>query len=116
MRRATEKPPKKHRNYANGSRLVLVLDRSYGNDIGYILEMLKYAKDSNKIAIFYGHNIQTDDSLKFVTNVQTLEGICKYVETSNSFYDLKGVGYHLAPFLLCNILWFVLYYLYPYDL
>ncbi len=95
MRRGTaywKKPPKKHRNYANGSRLVfgLGIDRSYGNDIGYILEMLKYAKDSNKIAIFYGHNIQTDDSLKFVTNVQTLEEICKYVVANNMrFMTLK---------------------------
>ena len=89
------KPPASHTNYANGSRVVfgLGIDRSYRNDINYILEMLKYAKDHNKIVIFYGHHIQSDDSSQYTTSFQTLEAICQYaVEHSIRFMTMKELA------------------------
>lgn len=83
------KVPSKQNNYANGSRLVfgLGIDNSYGYDIDYILEMLKYAKENNKITIFYAHRItHNNDPPKYTITSEVLEKICQYVVRNNMHF------------------------------
>lgn len=91
----SKKAPSIHNNYANGSRVVfgLGIDQNYGNDINYILRMLRYAKDNNKIAVFYGHHIQQGNPTGYVTAYRTLETICQYVkENKMRFFALKDLA------------------------
>lgn len=84
-----KKVPSQHNNFANGSRVVfgLGIDDSYGNDIEYILDVLQYAKENNKIAIFYGHHVtQENVTSKYTTSYGTLEKICNYVVKNNMHF------------------------------
>lgn len=75
-----ESPPQQ-RSYANGSQLIfgLGIDESYNNDTDYLLQLMQYARENNKIVIFYGHKILPEtDSLRYATNYETLEKICQY--------------------------------------
>lgn len=74
--------PSQQRNYANGSPLIfgLGIDNSYNNNTEYLLSLLQYANENDKIVIFYGHRIlPKTDSLRYVTHYETLEKICRYV-------------------------------------
>ena len=91
-----KKPPSEQNNFANGSRVVygLGIDKSYGNDIDYILELLQYAKEHNKIAVFYGHHVtQEDDPPEYTSNYKTLEAICKFIVKNNMrFMTMKELA------------------------
>jgi len=90
-----KKAPSTHNNYANGSRVVfgLGIDQNYGNDINYILRMLRYAKDHNKIAVFYSHHIQQGNPNGYITSYKTLETICQFaIENNMQFMTLKDLA------------------------
>ena len=90
-----KKDPSRHKNFANGSRIVfgLGIDKHYGNNIAYILKMLEYAKKNSKIVIFFGHHASNkSNSYKYTTTYSTLETICKYVVTNNMrFMTMKDL-------------------------
>ena len=75
------RPPSVHVNYANGSRVVygLGLDVSSEIDIHYILKVLNYARQKNKIVFFYGHTIKRNAAATYTTSFDCLETICRYV-------------------------------------
>lgn len=82
-------------NFANGSKLVfgLGIDEVYGNDINYILSLLDYAKEHNKIAIFYGHHIKNNASA-YSIDINMLEEICRFVTKNNMhFLALQDLYY-----------------------
>jgi peptidoglycan-N-acetylglucosamine deacetylase len=82
-------------NFWNGSRVVfgLGIDTSYGNDIAYLLELLEFAKDHNRIGVYYGHRIGQDDSKDYTTGLRTLEAMCEYaVEHGMRFMTIRELG------------------------
>lgn len=92
-----KKPPSIQQNYANGTRVVfgLGIDKHYGNDINYILEILNYVKKKNKIAIFYGHHISQDYDKEYNTNYEMLLKICQYVQDNKiKFMTMKDLVIH----------------------
>ena len=81
-----KRKPSHQNNYANGSRIVfgLGIDEHYGNDSEYLLEILEYVKENNKIVIFYGHRVaQENNPPKYTTSYRILETICNYVVINN---------------------------------
>lgn len=89
-----------HNNYANGSRVVygLGIDRSYGNSLPSLLSLLAYARDHDKIVIFYGHHLQADDSSEQTTGLQTLTVICRYaVDHGIRFMTMRELAVRNGP-------------------
>jgi peptidoglycan/xylan/chitin deacetylase (PgdA/CDA1 family) len=76
------KPIAEHKCFANGSRVVsgLGIDRHYGNELPYLLQVLQFAAANDKIAVFYGHRTHRDDSPELTTGHHTLETICRYAQ------------------------------------
>jgi len=76
--------------YYNKSRLVfgLGIDKNYPHySIAYFLSLLEYAKNNNKIVIFYAHKPVSNFKNNYETEYQTLIEICNYVKTNNmKFY------------------------------
>lgn len=75
--------------YANGSRLVfgMGLDAVSGNKPEYILSILQYAKDHDKIAVFFGHSIaRSAGTLDYATTYETLERICRFVQDNGMHF------------------------------
>lgn len=76
--------------YYNKSRLVfgLGIDKNYSHfSIPYFLSLLEYAKNNNKIVIFYAHKPVSTFKNNYETEHQTLIDICNYVKTNNmKFY------------------------------
>jgi peptidoglycan/xylan/chitin deacetylase (PgdA/CDA1 family) len=89
-----KKPPSIQNSYANGTRVVfgLGIDKHYGNDVDYILEILDYVKRHNKIAIFYGHHISQDYDKEYNTHYKFLLKVCKYVNDNKiEFMTMKDL-------------------------
>lgn len=64
-----------------------------------IMDVLAYAKNNNKIVMFYGHSIGNQGIFQSVTDISLLNAICDYVnENGMRFYlaselaDLQGVS------------------------
>jgi peptidoglycan/xylan/chitin deacetylase (PgdA/CDA1 family) len=81
--------PVLHKCYFDNKNIIygLGIDSSYGLDISYVLDLLGYARDNNKVIIFYSHNpvgIVTGD---YQTAYERLMVICEFVNTNNmKFY------------------------------
>ncbi|KOS08190.1 hypothetical protein AM493_03755 [Flavobacterium akiainvivens] len=91
--------PQKQACYYNGSRLVfgLGIDQSYSHaDIKYLKSLMQYAKDQNKIVIFYGHKPVEKPSGTHQASMKKLEEICKFANklglkyyTASELYGLE---------------------------
>lgn len=79
--------------YYNNNRLVfgLGIDNNYAHfSISYFLSLLEYAKNNNKIIIFYAHKPVPNFQNNYETEYQTLIEICKYVKNANmKFYKMS---------------------------
>jgi peptidoglycan/xylan/chitin deacetylase (PgdA/CDA1 family) len=79
--------------YYNNSRLVygLGIDNNYPHfSISYFLSLLEYAKNNNKIVIFYSHKPVLNIKNDYETEYRTLIEICNYVKTNNmKFYKMS---------------------------
>ena len=83
------KNPATLNSYSSGSRLVfgLGIDESVGNDIEYLYEILQYAKENNKIAIFYSHHVTEDSNPpEYTSTYKTLEKISRFVVNNNMHF------------------------------
>ncbi|MGQ7944564.1 polysaccharide deacetylase family protein [Flavobacterium sp. WC2509] len=90
--------PEKYKYYYNNNRLVfgLGLDQNYSHYTNYYLSLLEYAKNNNKIVVFYAHkpvmNVQND----YETEYKRLIDICEYVHKNKmKFYKISEL-YNLA--------------------
>jgi peptidoglycan-N-acetylglucosamine deacetylase len=81
--------------YYNQKPLIygLGLDNSYPHfNLSYYLTLLQYAKENNKIVIFYAHKTVPKSTGKYETEFNTLEQICKFVKTNNmKFYTVSDL-------------------------
>lgn len=88
--------PASHNCYYNNSRVVfgLGLDKNYPHsNIPYFLSLLEYAKNNNKIVIFYAHNPVPVFQNNYDTEYETLIEICKYVKNANmKFYTMSDLS------------------------
>ena len=79
--------------YYTGSKVVfgLGIDSSYPHfNIPYFLSILKYAKEHNKIVVFYAHKPVETSTADYQTEYKTLVEICKYVKANNmKFYKMS---------------------------
>ena len=81
--------------YYNKSKLIygLGLDNSYPHfSVPYFLALLQYAKEQNKIVIFYAHKTVPKASKNYETEFSTLTEICKFVKNNNmKFYTVSDL-------------------------
>ena len=84
--------------YYNKNRVILGLgiDKNYAHfSIPYFLSILEYAKQNNKIVVFYAHKPVLHFQNNYETEYETLIEICKFVQNNNmKFYrisDLKNI-------------------------
>ena len=79
--------------YYNNNRLVfgLGIDKNYSHfSIPYFIQLLEYAKNNNKIVIFYAHKPVPSFQNNYETEYQTLIEICNYVKNNNmKFYKIS---------------------------
>jgi peptidoglycan/xylan/chitin deacetylase (PgdA/CDA1 family) len=79
--------------YFNNSRVVLGLgiDKNYAHfSIPYFLSILEYAKQNNKIVVFYAHKPVLQFQNNYETEYETLIEICKFVKNNNmKFYKIS---------------------------
>ena len=79
--------------YYNSKRIVfgLGLDNNYNHfSIAYFLSILEYAKQNNKIVVFYAHKPVLHFENNYETEYQTLIEICKYVQEHDmKFYKMS---------------------------
>ena len=79
--------------YYNNNNLVfgLGIDKNYSHfSISYFLSLLEYAKNNNKIVIFYAHKPVPTFQNNYETEYQTLIQICNYVKNNNmKFYKIS---------------------------
>ena len=75
------------------SKAWLGMDTSHESfSLTYILSLLEYCKDNNKILILGGHRILEDDSGIRVTSYDTLHAICQYIINNGmKFYTLENL-------------------------
>ena len=69
----------------------LGIDKNYSHfSISYFLSLLEYAKNNNKIVIFYAHKPVPTFQNNYETEYQTLIEICNYVKSNNmKFYKIS---------------------------
>ena len=88
--------PAHHNCYYTGNRIVygLGLDNSYAHfDTGYFLSLLNYARDHNKIIIFYAHRTVAHATADYETEFQTLIDICNYAKVNHmKFYTISELA------------------------
>ena len=81
--------------YYNKSKLIygLGLDNSYPHfSVPYFLALLQYAKEQNRIVIFYAHKTVPKASKNYETEFSTLTEICKFVKNNNmKFYTVSDL-------------------------
>ena len=81
--------------YYNKNNLIygLGLDNSYSHfNISYYLSLLQYAKEHNKVVIFYAHKTVAKATKEYETEFNTLEQICKFVKNNNMiFYTVSDL-------------------------
>lgn len=85
--------PASHNCYYNNNRLVfgLGIDSSYPHfSISYFISLLEYAKENNKIVLFYSHKPVQSSQADYQTEYKTLIEICKYIKNNNmKFYKIS---------------------------
>jgi len=88
-----DKPISSHDCFFNNSPLVsaLGIDEYYpyfeGHDYTqYIIDLLTYAKDNNKIVILFSHRVVEDVTEEYQTSISTLELICNFVNENHMKY------------------------------
>ena len=71
----------------------LGLDNSYQHfNLSYYLSLLQYAKEHNKVVIFYAHKTVTKATKEYETEFNTLEQICKFVKDNDmNFYTVSDL-------------------------
>lgn len=88
--------PSSHNCFFNGNRLVfgLGIDKNYSHfSIPYFLNLLEYAKNNNKVVIFYAHKPVAMFQNNYETEYQTLIEICNYVKNNNmKFYTISELN------------------------
>lgn len=88
--------PSSHNCYYSGQRVIygLGLDNNYSHfSISYFLSLLEYAKENNKIVIFYAHKPVETAHADYETEYQTLIEICRYVQLNNmKFYTISELS------------------------
>jgi len=99
LRTGTEavKTPSEQVCFFNNSRLVTALqidDNVARVDDQYILDLLKYAKENNKILLLFGHKIvEGDSNYAYQVRISRLKKICDYVDRNNmKFYNLSDLA------------------------
>lgn len=72
--------PKYQSCFYTGNKVIygLGIDNNYGNDINYLKALMKFAKDHNKIVVFYGHKIVNQVTDKYQTPINKLDEICAF--------------------------------------
>ncbi len=81
--------PAQQNCFFTGSSIVygLGIDESYGNNVEYLKSLMQFAKEHNKIVIFYGHQIVTQPTANYQTSLNKLEKICQFAnENGLKFY------------------------------
>lgn len=82
--------------FYNKNRLVLGLglDKNYAHfSIPYFLSILEYAKQNNKIVVFYAHKPVLHFQNNYETEYETLIEICKFVQNNNmKFYKIAELN------------------------
>lgn len=85
--------PAFHNCFYNNTNVVfgLGIDKSYPHfNIPYFISLLEYAKNNNKIVIFYAHKPVPNSQNNYETEYQTLIEICNYVKNNNmKFYKIS---------------------------
>jgi peptidoglycan/xylan/chitin deacetylase (PgdA/CDA1 family) len=78
--------------YFNGTRVIygFGIDSHYSTfSVENVFGLLKYARDNDKIVIFYAHKPVLNITGKYQTSISTLELICKYANENNmKFYTV----------------------------
>ena len=71
----------------------LGIDNSYEHfNVPYFISLLQYAKDNNKIVIFYAHKTVAKATNNYETEFKTLEEICKFVKNNDmKFYTVNDL-------------------------
>ncbi|SHF94943.1 Polysaccharide deacetylase [Flavobacterium segetis] len=87
-------PPNLQKCYFDDNSRVLYglgIDNNYPQfSIPYFLSLLKYAKENNKVVIFYAHKPVLKATAKYETEYKTLIEISKYVQANNmKFYTVS---------------------------
>lgn len=79
--------------YYTGRKVVyaLGLDNSYPHfSVPYFISLLQYAKNNNKIVVFYAHRTVQAAHNDYETEYNTLIQICRYVQDNNmKFYTMS---------------------------
>jgi len=79
----------------NSSPLVfgLGIDSHYSHfSMTYLTELLDYARENQIILIFYSHDVVSQVTGPYQTNISTLEYICQYItENHMTFYSLSDL-------------------------
>lgn len=72
----------------------LGLDNSYEHfNVSYYLSLLQYAKEHNKIVIFYAHKTVPKATGKYETEYNTLDQICQFVKKNDmKFYTVSDLA------------------------
>jgi peptidoglycan/xylan/chitin deacetylase (PgdA/CDA1 family) len=82
--------------FFNNNRLVfgLGLDKNYPHfNNSFFISLLKYAKENNKIVIFFAHKPVLRYMNNYETEYETLIEICKYVSTNKmKFYKMSELA------------------------
>lgn len=97
-----DKPISSHECFFDNTPVVsaLGIDEYYpyfeGRDYNqYILDLLTYARDHNKIVILFSHKVVEDVTEEYQTSISTLEFICNFVNENHmsyyTFSDLKDM-------------------------
>jgi peptidoglycan/xylan/chitin deacetylase (PgdA/CDA1 family) len=89
------KEPAEHYCYYEGNPVVyaFTIDSNYEYATEeYILDLMEYARDYDRILILYGHKPVFDGETGYTTDISLLEAICNYaVENNVGFYCLKDL-------------------------
>ena len=90
------KEPSEHYCYYDGNPVVyaFTIDSNYEYATeDYILDLMEYARDNDRILILYGHKPVFDGETGYTTDISLLESICSYaVENKMRFYRLGDLN------------------------
>lgn len=82
--------------YYTGRNVVygLGLDNSYPHfNVPYFISLLQYAKENNKIVVFYAHRTVQTAQNDYETEYNTLIQICRYIKDNNmKFYTMSELA------------------------
>lgn len=91
--------PADQKCYFDNNRLVfgIGIDSHYSHfSISYVIKLLKYALEQNKIVIFYAHKPVLSYTKKYETEYNTLLEICKFVKINKmKFYTMSELAHYL---------------------